>query len=125
MRHQRRAVNVQIHNFAMSFVAHTLLPTIIPFTRCSGRSARHGQPLQLDNCCKVTYKVIGGAPTAPTKALSHFCEPFRLNQVIEGERREHCAVSVYIALDKQCSAADTVQVDNVLGVASGIWKTCQ
>ena len=40
--------------------------------------------------------------------------------MVEGEWREHGAISVNITLDEQCGSTNTVQVDDILGVATGI-----
>jgi hypothetical protein len=48
---------------------------------------------------------------------------WRLNEVVEGERREHGAVAVDISLHEKSSATNAVEVDDLLFVAIGICES--
>lgn len=53
----------------------------------------------------------------PAETRGHAREALRLDEVVEGERREHGAVAVNIGFDEEGGAADAVEVDFAAGVA--------
>ena len=68
-----------------------------------------------------TYVVMGCAPTAPPQPLGHFGEAFCFDEMVDGKRRKHGAISVDLGFDKQSGATDAIETDNLLGVAIGVY----
>lgn len=58
----------------------------------------------------------------PAETRSHPREALRLDEVVEGEGREHGAVAVDVGLDEEGGAADAVEVDFATGVAVEICR---
>ena len=56
----------------------------------------------------------------PAETRGHAREALRLDEVVEGERREHGAVAVNIGFDEEGGAADAVEVDFAARVAVDI-----
>jgi len=64
----------------------------------------------------MTYKVVWQSETFPVQSVRHLGETLSLDEVVEGEGREHGAVSVYLCLDKQSGTTYTIELDLGLGV---------
>lgn len=54
--------------------------------------------------------------------MCHFRETLGLDQMIEGEWREHGSVSVDFRFDQQCGSTYSVEVDHAVRLAGIIWK---
>ena len=71
-----------------------------------------------------TYKIIRQPVSLPAEARGHAREALGLDEVVEGERREHGAVAVDVGLDEEGGAADAVEVDFAAGIAVEICCCC-
>lgn len=67
----------------------------------------------------VIDEIIRRAPRGIPQPLCHLCEPFRLDEVVECEGREHGSVAVDFGFDEEGGAAHAVELDRGLGVARG------
>ena len=74
------------------------------------------------NAKNKTYIIIRQTVRLPPQPPRHFSETLGLDEVVEGERREHGAVAVDVCFDEQGGAADAVEVDDVLWVAVDVCK---
>ncbi len=68
----------------------------------------------------TTYIIVRQTIRFPPQPPGHLSEALGLDEVVEGERWEHGAVTVDVCFDEQGGAADAVEVDDVLWVAVDI-----
>jgi hypothetical protein len=70
----------------------------------------------------MIHKVIRQARRLPAQAARHLGEALRLDEVVEGEGREHGAVAVHVRFDEERGAAHAVEVDFAVRVAVGVYN---
>lgn len=70
--------------------------------------------------CRRSYVVVWQAVRFPAQSSRHLGEAFRLDEVVEGEWREHGAVAVDVCFYEKSGATHTVKVNDLLLVAIGI-----